>query len=110
LYFNRESLDAVGCRNFRTMTGSDQNNVPAVGVQRTRLLADFLRSYVGLVPIWRAEYFDRAGGQMQQSVVIIAEHIAVVLEEVRARMMPTCVRAKVTKLDSDTEGKWIVVL
>jgi hypothetical protein len=92
------------------MTGSDQNNVPAVGVQRTRLLADFLRSYVGLVPIWRAEYFDRAGGQMQQSVVIFAEHIVVVLEEVRARMTPTCVRAKVTKLDSDTEAKWIVVL
>jgi hypothetical protein len=42
------------------------------------------------VPIWRAEYFDRAGGQMQQSVVIFAEHIAVALEEVPARMTPMC--------------------
>jgi len=91
------------------MPGPDQNNVPAVGVQRTRLLADFLRSYVGLVPI-RAEYFDRAGRQMQQSVVIVAEHVAVALEEVRLRMMPTCARAKITKLDSDTEAEWIVVL
>jgi hypothetical protein len=92
------------------MTGPDQNNVPAVGVQRTRLLADFLRSYVGLVPIWRAEYFDRAGRQMQQSVVIVAERVTVALEEVRARMMPPCARAKITKLDPDTEAEWIVVL
>jgi hypothetical protein len=47
---------------------------------------------------------------MQQSVVIVAERIAVALEEVRAKMMPTCARAKVTKLDSDTEAEWIVVL
>jgi len=92
------------------MTVCDQNNVLVVGVQRTRLLADWLRSYVGLVPIWRAEYFDRAGGQTQQSVVIVAEHVAVALEEVRARMAPTCARAKVTKLDSDTEARAIVVL
>ena len=43
------------------MTLFDQNNVSAVAVQRTRTLADLLRSYVGLVPTWRAEYFDRVG-------------------------------------------------
>jgi hypothetical protein len=92
------------------MTVCDQNSVPAIGVQRTRLLADWLRGYVGLVPVWRAEYFDRAGGQTQQSVVIVAEHVAVALEEVRARMAPPCSRAKVTKLGSDAEGRSIVVL
>lgn len=50
----------------------------------------------------------RQGGQTPPSVFIVAENIAVVLEEVRARMAPTCVRAKVTKLDLDSET--IIVL
>jgi hypothetical protein len=55
--------------------------------------------YVGLLPTWRAEYFDREGGQMQRSIIIAAENVAVALEEVRARMAPTCSRAEVIKLD-----------
>ena len=73
----------------------EQHNVPA------RLLADWLRIYVGLVPTWRAVYFDRAGGQTQRSVIIAPENVAVALDEVRARMAPTCSRAVVTKLDPE---------
>ena len=83
----------------------EAHNAPAVAAQSARLLADWLRIYVGLVPTWRAEYFDRAGGQTQRSVTIAAENVAVALEEVRARMPPTCSRAKVTKLDPDTETR-----
>jgi len=83
----------------------EQHNVPAVPVQRSRLLADWLRIYVGLVPTWRAEYFERAGGQTQRSIIIAAENVADALEEVRARMAPTCSRAEVTKLDPDTETR-----
>jgi hypothetical protein len=83
------------------MTLFDQNNTTAVAVQRTRMLADLLRSYVGLVPTWRAEYFDRGSGQKARSVLIVAENVLVALEEVRARMALTCARAKVTKLNLD---------
>ena len=114
LYFKRESLDTVDWRISRAMTQStmvfEQRHVPTVAAQPARLLADWLRIYVGLVPTWRAEYFDRVGGQTQRSVIVAAENVAVALEEVRARMAPTCVRAKITKLDSDTEAGSIVVL
>ena len=60
--------------------------------------------------MWRAEYFDRTGGQTQRPIVIVAEHIAVALDEVRARMGPTCARAKVTKLDLDAKARSSVVL
>lgn len=84
------------------MTLVDQNSVSA-GVQRTRLLADWLRGYVGLLPTWRADYFDRGGAQTQRSVFIVAENVAAALEEVRAKMAPACARAKMTKLDVDPE-------
>lgn len=52
------------------------------------------------VPRWRAEYFDRANGETpERSIIIAADNEAVALEEVRARMAPTCSRAEVTKLD-----------
>lgn len=83
------------------MTLFDKNNKTAVAVQRTRMLADLLRSYVGLVPTWRVQYFDRGSGRKARSVLIVAENVLVGLEEVRARMAPTCARARVTKLDLD---------
>jgi hypothetical protein len=83
----------------------EQYNAPAVAAKPARLLADWLRIYVGLVPTWRAEYFDRAGGQTQRSVIIGAENVAAALEEARARMAPTCSRAEVTKLDPDMETR-----
>jgi hypothetical protein len=90
------------------MTLFDQNDTTAVAVKRTRMLADLLRSYVGLVPTWRAEYFDRGSGQKARSVLIVAENVLVALEEVRARMAPTCARAKVTKLPSPLHGTFWV--
>ena len=36
-----------------------------------------------------------------QSIIIAAENEAVALEEVRARMAPTCTRAEVTQVDPD---------
>ena len=77
----------------------EQRHVPTVAAQPARLLADWLRM------TWRAEYFDRVGGQTQRSVIVAAENVAVALEEVRARMPPTCCRAEVTKLDPDTETR-----
>ena len=68
-----------------------------------RLLADWLRACVGLLPTWRVEYFESAGSQTQRSIVVAAHNIADALEEVRARMTPTCCRAEVTKLDPDME-------
>jgi hypothetical protein len=68
------------------MTLFDQNSTTAVAVKRTQMLADSLRSYVGLVPTWRAEYFDRGSGQKTRSVLIVAENVLVALEEVLARM------------------------
>ena len=54
------------------------------------------------MPTWRAEYFDRTNGQSPgQSIIIAAENEAVALEEVRARMAPTCTRAEVTQADPD---------
>jgi hypothetical protein len=79
----------------------EQYNAPAVVAQPARRLADWLRTYVGLVPRWRAEYFERAGGQPQRSVIIAAQNVADALEEVRARMTPNCCRAEVTKLDPE---------
>ena len=102
------SLEAVCRRISRAMPLFDQNNATAVAVQRTRLLADWLRSYVGLVPTWRAEYFDRGRGQTPRSVFIVAENVSVAVEEVRARRAPTCARAKITKLNLDLET--IIVL
>jgi len=75
------------------------SNAPAVATQRPRLLADSLGIHVGLLPTWRAEYFDREGGQTQQCIIIAAENVAIALEEVRASMAPTCSRAEVIKLD-----------
>ena len=77
----------------------EQYNVPAVAAQRAGLLADWLRTYVGLVPRWRAEYFERMGGQPQRSIIIAAQNVADALEEVRASMTPNCYRAEVTRLD-----------
>jgi hypothetical protein len=77
-------------------------NAPAVAAQSARLLADCLRTYVGLVPRWRAEYFERMGGPPQRSIIIAAQNVADALEEVRARMSPACSRVEVTKLDPDT--------
>jgi hypothetical protein len=89
------------------MTLFDQNNVSQV-VRRTGLFADWVRGYVGLVPTWRADYFDHGGAQMQQSVFVVAENVAAAIEQVRAKMAPTCARAKMTKLDVDLET--IIVL
>ena len=81
----------------------EQCKAPAIAAEPARLLADWLRIYVGLVPAWRAEYFERAGGQTQRSIIIAAPNVVDALEEARARMTPTCCRAEVTKLDPDTE-------
>jgi hypothetical protein len=55
------------------------------------------------VPTWRADYFERANGHTpERSVIIAAEDEAIAFEEVRAGMGPTCSRAEVTKLDSDS--------
>jgi hypothetical protein len=69
------------------MTLVDQNRVSAA-VQRTRLLADWLRGYIGLLPTWRADYFER-GAQTQRSAFIVAKNIAFVLEEVCANLRPS---------------------
>jgi hypothetical protein len=54
------------------------------------------------VPTWRAEYFDRGNSRTpERSVIIAAESETVALEEVRARMAPTCSRAEVTSSLSD---------
>jgi hypothetical protein len=102
LYFKRKPVD-TGWRISRAMTQStmvsEQNDARAATAQPARLLADCLRVYVGLLPTWRAEYFDRAGRQTQQPIVIAAHNVADALEEARARMLPTCCRAEVTKLN-----------
>jgi hypothetical protein len=55
------------------------------------------------VPTWRADYFECANGQTpERSIVIAAENEALAFEKVRAGMGPTCRRAEVIKLDSDS--------
>jgi hypothetical protein len=55
------------------------------------------------VPTWRADYFERANGQTpERSIVIAAENEALAFEKVRVAMGPTCSRAEVVKLDSDS--------
>jgi hypothetical protein len=55
------------------------------------------------VPTWRADYFECANGQTpERSIVIAAENEALAFEKVRAAMGPTCRRAEVIKLDSDS--------
>ena len=76
-----------------------------VAVEQARLLGDWLRGYVGLVPIWRAEYFDQNGAQPQAPALVFAERIVTALEQVRAKMGRTCAGAKVTQLDPETEAK-----
>jgi hypothetical protein len=80
-------------------------HAPAAANRPARLLADWLRAYVGLMPTWRAEYFERAGSQTQRSIIFAAHDVADALEEARARMTPTCCRAEVTKLAPDTETR-----
>jgi hypothetical protein len=75
-----------------------QYNAPTGAAQPARLLADWLRAYVGLVPRWRVDYFERRGRQPQRSDVIAAQNVADALEKVRSRMAPTCCRAEVTPL------------
>jgi hypothetical protein len=88
----------------------EQLVTPMLRLNEARPLADWLRIFVGLMPTWRAEYFDRAGQQTQRSVIIAAENVVAALEEARARMAPTCSRAVVTKLDLDAEGGSVVVV
>jgi hypothetical protein len=59
-----------------------QQNAPTVAAQRTR-----------------------AGERTRVSVVITAENVAAALEEVRARMTPTCARANVTRLGAALSGQ-----
>jgi hypothetical protein len=47
------------------MTLSDQHNAPSVAVQKARLLADWLRTCVGLVPTWPAEFFNRGTARQE---------------------------------------------
>jgi hypothetical protein len=79
----------------------EQCNASAVAAESARLLADWLRIYVGLVPRWRAEYFERMDGPPQRSIIIAAQNVADALEEVRASMTPNYYRAEVTRLDLD---------
>jgi hypothetical protein len=83
------------------MTLLDQRSAAMASEYRIRQLANWLRSYVGLIPTWRAEYFDRNGGPTASSVFIAAENVSDALEEARTRMAPTCTRAKITRLDGD---------
>jgi hypothetical protein len=77
---------------------SAQYNGPTGAAQPARLLADWLRAYVGLVPRWRVDYFERRSRQLQRSDVIAAQNAADALEKVRSRMAPTCCHAEVTPL------------
>jgi hypothetical protein len=55
------------------------------------------------VPTWRADYFECANGQTsERSIFITAENEALAFEKVRAALGPTCSRAEVIKLDSDS--------
>jgi hypothetical protein len=51
---------------------------PAIAAQPARL--------PGLVPAWRAEYFEGAGSRTRRSIIIVAPNVADALEEVRPRM------------------------
>jgi hypothetical protein len=50
----------------------EQYNAPAAA-EPARPLADWLRTYVGLVPRWRAEYFERIGGNRDDPYYRCAE-------------------------------------
>ena len=66
-----------------------------------RLLADWLRACVGLLPTWRVEYFESAGSQTQRSIVVAAHNIADALEEVGGRhLLPR--RSNQTRPDMET--------
>jgi hypothetical protein len=55
------------------------------------------------VPTWRADNFECANGQTpERPIVIAAENEALAFEKVRAAMGPTCRRAEVIKLGSDS--------
>jgi hypothetical protein len=78
-----------------------QANATNHSTKRVRLIADRLRSHLGLVPKWQADYFGRDDGQNAKSVLFAAENVTDAVEEVRARMASTCARAKLTRLDGD---------
>ena len=55
------------------------------------------------MPTWRADYFECANGKtLERSIFITADNEALAFEKVRAAMGPTCRRAEVIKLDSDS--------
>jgi hypothetical protein len=47
----------------------EQYSAPAIAAQPARLLADWLRAYVGLVSRWRVDYFERTGRQPQRPIL-----------------------------------------
>ena len=76
----------------------EQYGAPAIAAQPARLLADWLRAYVGLVSRWRVRLLRAHGPPTATPDIIAAQNVADALEEVRARMAPTCHRAEVTQL------------
>jgi hypothetical protein len=52
------------------------------------------------MPIWRADYFDKARDQAPtRSVIIEAEYESDALDEARAKMGSACSRAEVIRLE-----------
>jgi hypothetical protein len=52
------------------------------------------------MPIWRADYFDKARDQAPtRSVIIEAEYESDALDEARAKMGSACCRAEVIRLE-----------
>jgi hypothetical protein len=58
-----------------------------------------LKSGELIMPIWRADYFDKARDQAPtRSVIIEAEYESDALDEARAKMSSACFRAEITRI------------
>ena len=58
-----------------------------------------------IMPIWRADYFDKARDQAPtRSVIIEAEYESDALDEARAKMGSACCRAEVIRIDLNSSA------
>ena len=58
-----------------------------------------------IMPIWRADYFDKTRDQVPtRSVIIEAEYESDALDEARAGMGSPCCRAEVTRIDPNSSA------
>ena len=53
------------------------------------------------MPIWRADYFDKADQAPTRSVIIEAEYES---DEARTKMGSACCRAEVTRIDPNSSA------